>query len=290
MNTALVTCIYNGLSGTKYGGRNRDKMYRDSLSSIAKSGIPIFCFVFPEHKEELQKYFTDKNLHNVRVIEHDILSEDFHADIMRIKDASPEIYYNGDIFWHVRCPEIMWGKTRLISRIIDQNPEIETIHWIDAGLSNASILRHRYFPNIHLADHYSSEGFFTEKFFTNLSEYSKDGIFAALHTRPNNARIPEHYNETPYSGVNCAMIGGIFGGNVEFMKKFCDSFEHYIHKMLAATEIYSEEAVYTGIFNDNPDLFKPIYFDTFYNEDWPDAYCPSHVSFVQVLETFLGEK
>lgn len=208
---------------------------------------------------------------------------------MKIKDASPEIYYGGDIFWYMRCPEIMWGKTRLISKVIEQNPDIDAIHWIDAGLSSASILRHKYFPNAHLVDHYNSEGFFTEKFFANLSEYSKDGIFAALHTRPNNARIPERYNEKPYSGVHCAMIGGIFGGNVTLMKQFCDSFEQYITKMLANSEIFSEEAVYTGIFNDNSKMFKPIYFDTFYHEEWGDAYCPTDVSFTQVLEIFLEE-
>ena len=108
-----------------------------------------------------------------------------------------------------------------------------------------------------------------------------------MHTRPNNDRIPQSYNSKPYTGTYCAMIGGLFGGNVRQLDEFCAKFEPYITKMLENGELFSEEGVYTGIFNDNRELFAPIYFDTFYNEDWPNAYCEQDTSFVQVLEKFL---
>lgn len=287
METGLVTCMYNGLSDTKYGGRNRENMYKDSLSSIAASGLPIFCFVFPQHVSDLQIFFDAEKINNIKIIGHDIFEEDFHAPIQNIKQRFPEIYGAGNMFWEMRCPEIMFGKTRLLKRIINENSKFEKVYWIDAGLSNASILRHKYFPRANILDHYNSENFFTSQFFDGLNRHTSDGLFAALHTNPNNTRIPSDYNETEYSNKNYAMIGGLFGGNVNMVSIFCDKFEKYITKMLGNNVLYSEESAYTGIVNDNPAMFAPIFFDTFYHEDWKNVYNDSDVSFSQILEKFL---
>jgi hypothetical protein len=280
--------MYNGLHVTKCGGRNRDNMYKDSLASIAECGLPIYCYVFPEHVEELQKYFNDKNLTNVSIIGHDILSEDYHTPIMAIKESNPNLYFN-NIFWQQRCPEVMYGKTRMLQRVIQSFPQYEKIYWIDAGLSSSSILRHKFFPFLSNDKHYISSNFFTKELFDNLDVYTKDGMFAAFHTRPNNLPIPEKYNKTPYS-IRNAMIGGLFGGNVLQMKQFCELFETYIQKMLENKELYAEESAYTGIANDHPELFNPITFDTFYNEDWGKIYNSSEISFAQIFDNFLGTK
>lgn len=289
-SSALVTCIYNGLSDTKYGGRNRDSMYKDSLVSIAECGLPIFCYSFLEHVEELHDYFTTHGVHNIEVVPYDILSEDFHTGIMSIKNRHPDVYYNGDVFWRHRCPEIMWSKTRLIRHTLANNKCLSKIYWIDAGLSNASILRHKYFPRYETYEHYRSAGFFTNDLFEALDKHSDNGMFAAFHTRPNNARIPDHFNRKPYGTMYYAMIGGLFGGNISQMLTFCSIFETYIDKMLQSDVLYSEESVYTGISNDNPDLFNPMVFDTFYNEDWGEIYSPSEISFAKIFDKLLSAR
>ena len=288
MNTVFVTCIFNGLSTTPYGGRNRDNMYKDSLSSIDAIGVPIYCFTFPSEVEQLQKYFDEeRNCKHIRVMPFDILAQEFHEPIMEIKNMHPEIYFHGDEFWKNRCPELMWSKTRMINTVADivQN-QTANIYWIDAGLSNASIMRHKYFPRASVYDHYNSVGLFTPKFPERLNRRADGKIYAMLHTRPNNQRIPEHYNKNPYTGVHTAMIAGLFGGDIVLMKQFCQIFEEHIIKMLDSGVLFSEESAYTGMVNDYPELFTCVLFDTFYNEDWGAVYDGS-VSMAQIMDELV---
>lgn len=287
MKACFVTCLYHGLDGTKYGGRNRYTMYVESLVSISKTNVPIYCYIFDRDYESLTSYFAERGINNIKLISHDILAEDFHNTIMNIKDSNPELYYGDDIFWKSRCPEIMYGKTRLITKTIQDHPQFDSFFWIDAGLSNSSVMRHKYFPEIHNAQHHHSEGIFTENFIQSLVDFASDKILALLHTMPNNFRLPERYNQKPYGNDNYAMIAGLFGGKSDLMLTFSQKFEEYLSKTFASGELFAEESIYTGIVNDNPEMFNSLKFDTFYNEDWADAYSKHQVSFASIIDKFI---
>lgn len=287
MSACIVTCLYHGLEGTKYGGRNRYTMYAESLLSIDNAGVPIYCYVFEKDHNALTEYFARNSAKNIHVISHDILSEDYHDDIMSIKDANPLIYYGDDLFWKTRCPDIMYGKHRLMKKTIEAHPEYTHIFWIDAGLSNSSVMRHKFFPKINQHQHHESEGIFTNRFMSNMIEFSDNKILALLHTHPNNFRIPEKYNKSPYVSGNYSMIAGLFGGRVEHITWFSAEIEIYIKNILNDKILFSEESIYTGIVNDNRDRFAPLLFDTFYNEDWGDTYSPGQISFASIIDKFI---
>lgn len=291
MNIGLVSCIYNGLDGTKYGGRNRKDMYLYSLQSIAEqSNLPIYCFVFNHEFEEISTFFSDNK--NVKVLSHDILKEDYSEKILRIKEKHPELYIE-DFFWKTRCPEIMWGKTRLIVKVLSMRSDFTHVFWIDAGLSNSSIFEHKFFDHLNERNlEYKSKNLFTKELFENMVKKSFGKIIMFIHKKANNLPINEKYNRNSYSGVfadtGCA-IGGLYGGSRINLEKFCNISEYYIKKMLENEELYSEESIYSGIINDYRDIFYQVFFDTFYHENWgTELYDKnSEISFSKIIESFL---
>lgn len=287
MDSCIVTCLYDGLEGTPYGGRTRYTMYSESLLSISKVGVPIYCYVFEKDYQPLKDFFYENSANNIQVLIHDIFQEDFHEKIMEIKNKYPEKYLGEDIFWKTRCPEIMYSKHRLMMKTMLNNPSYKYMFWIDAGLSNSSVMRHKFFPRLSQHDHHTSEGIFTPNFIKNLIKYSEGEILAMLHTRPNNFRIPQKYNKLPYDGQEYAMIAGIFGGEVNKLKWFSKEIDRYIENMLEDKILFSEESIYTGIVNDNKNNFSTFIFDTFYNEDWGHAYSHSRISFAEVIDRLI---
>lgn len=281
-NVVYVTAIYNGLYGSPNGGRNRETMYKKSLLSIAKTGVPIYAFCFPWHVDELSSFFENSGASNVNVVGLNIFDFDFSPKVSKIKASDPQKY--SDIFWQERCVEIMWGKTRLLKWVLTHIPNIDYIYWIDAGLSNTSILKRQMFPYVDQDDHFTSEGIFTETFNINLLAFSQHKIFCMLHTRPNNPPIPAQYNKSYYH-LYYAMIGGLFGGREAEVSWFIDEVDKYIDRLTEESILFAEESIYTGIYNDNKERFSCFWFDTFYNEDWGSAYNPTDVSFHAVIQS-----
>lgn len=283
-DTVLVTCMFNRTYSTKLGGRNRENMYKESLPCIAKMNVDIICFTSPEEYEDTCQFFKNNGLSNVKVLKYDLLQQDYHADIMRIKDSAPQTYY-GELFWQTRCAHIMWGKTRMLQHVISRY-QYKQVFWIDAGLSSSSLMWSEYFPKIKSDKYYYSEGIFTDRFLQSLEKSGETRILALLHNFPNNAPIAAEYNLTPYED-GAAMIGGLFGGPSKHMEWFCAYFEDYVNKVLARNFLISEESIYSGIYNDFKDRFNVMRFDTFYNEDWEGVYNPNHVSFASILKKFM---
>lgn len=281
-----VTCMYNNLHGTVYGGRNRFNMYIESMRSLSKLNANIICFTSESEIGGISKALNSHGVNNVNIEKFDIFSQDYHAFIMRMKESNPSVYIK-DFFWENRSPHVMWGKTRMIRQAILNNPSSSKFFWIDAGLSSSSIIRHRYFPLLHEQKYYYSEGLFGDRFTRGLVSAAKDKIFALLHTRPNNQPIPKYYNLTDYTLKNCAMIGGLFGGDTVKMVTFCDAFDVYIDKMDRRNEMFSEESIYSGIYNDNTRWFQPFYFNTFYHEDWPNTNIDTDITFSSILEGLI---
>lgn len=284
--TTYVTCMYNHLHGTIYGGRNRFDMYVESMRSLSMLGANIVCYTSENELEEITRAFERYEVTGITLKTFDLFEQNYHNFIVQMKEDNPKEYID-DFFWQNRNPHIMWGKTRMIMKALESYPSTSNVFWIDAGLSSSSLIRHCYFPNIKTGQYYYSEGLFSKHFTEGIVTASQNRILSILHTAPHNRPIPEYYNRTSYTLHNCSMVGGLFGGNVDKMKSFCNIFDEYIEKMILRREMFSEESIYSGINNDYKELFENFYFDTFYHEDWQDVSIGTQITFSSILEGFL---
>jgi|GEM_PF-632184 len=285
--TVLVTCIYNGLSGTRYGGRrNRDELYRDSLATIARScGLPVLCFApaaaIPAHQE----FFEGRP--NEIAWEPLELDEIPHSrEIQRIKSDRPERYAAYE--WQERCVEVMWGKFHMLKQALEWYPAAEHLFWIDAGLANVNVISTKYTDReaLQAGDLHRVDAAFVPELFVRMEEMAGERLLAIQTTVAHHPGIPEKYNDRPYENGH-GVIAGLFGGKRNVVQAVCRVFEEKCQKLLADDVLYFEESILTGIFADHPDLFVTFTFDTWYHEGW-DYHDPSLVNFSQFFDLLLN--
>ena len=280
-----MTCIYNGLSGTSYGGRlNRDADYRDSLTTIAGSGLPITCFVAPEAEAAHRRHFRGA-APNVTLAPLALADVPYSGDVQRLKRAAPHRF--AALEWQERCVEIMWGKFHMLRTVLTGDPAIERVYWIDAGLANVNIVSTRYISDDALRDRRLCEvpRAFPSVLFDRLDAFAGDRVVALKCTTPHNRGIPERYNRRPYTSGD-ALIGGLFGGPRTAVLDLCDRFDDKARAILDDEALYFEESILTGIHADEPERFRCFTFDTWHHEGWPD-HDPALVNFSQFFDLLL---
>ncbi len=284
-STALVTCIYNGLSGTPYGGRlNRDGDYRDSLTTIAGAGLPITCFVAPEAEDDHRRYFRTA-APNVTLVPLALADVPHSAVIQQIKRAHPDRY--AAIEWRERCVEIMWGKFHMLRHVLTRDPGPRHLYWIDAGLANVNIISTRYTSAEALRARRFCEvsRAFPSLLFDRLNDFGGGRLVAITCTTPHNPGLPARYNQRAYAD-GAAVIGGLFGGPRAHVLELCARFDDKVRAILADGVLYFEESLLTGILADHPESFRCFTFDSWHHEGWP-GHDPARVNFSQFFDLLL---
>lgn len=281
----LVTCIYNGLSGTRFGGRlNRDADYRDSLTTIAGARLPITCFVAPEHLDAHRRHFG-MAAPNVTLEPLALTDVPHSAAIQRIKREHPDRFTG--VEWQERCVEIMWGKLHMLRTVLTRDAGLGRAYWIDAGLANVNIISTKYITAAALeARQLTAVGrAFPSVLFDRIDSFAGDRVLALKCTVPHNRGIPSRYNTRPYANDD-ALVGGLFGGRRAAVLDLCDRFDDKVRAILADEALYFEEGILTGIFADDPSRFWCFTFDSWYHEGWA-AHDPARVNFSQFFDLML---
>jgi Uncharacterised nucleotidyltransferase len=285
-STVLVTCIYNGLSGTRYGGRlNRDDYYRKSLATIARSsGLPILCFL-PAAGIPIEQSFFEGRPHRIRWIPQELTDIPHTNEIQRIKSDHLEDY--STYVWQERCLELMWGKFHMLRQALERYPTAEHLFWIDAGLANVNIISTKYTDAeaLQAGDMHRVDSAFVPDLFLRMQDMAGDRLLAIKSTVPHNRGIPEKYNDRPYENAD-GLTGGLFGGKRNVVNTVCQLFEVKVQKLLADDVLYLEESVMTGLFADHPELFETYTFDSWYHEGW-NSHNPNVMNFSQFFDLML---
>lgn len=294
MKTKFVTCIYNGLYRTDMGGRlNRDWPYKYSLGAIARSGIDLICYTSPEEFEELEKYFLEvEEVDNIEFRAAPLDAMYFHEGVMQIRRSVEK--YNTLNEWKQRSVHIMWGKFIFLKQVISEPHNLDNIFWIDAGISHGGIIHSRFNPHYdhnekfvrdldkstyHLT--FRNELIFNSEFENNLVNYTGNEYLLNIKcTHPQHRLIPN----IPYK-TRGSVIGGIFGGNIEFVDVYCDKvielFEYYLSK----GELWTEEHLMTILAStDDMVPLKTYEFDTWYHPDWMEQYNEKQSSFCNFFD------
>lgn len=280
MTTKLVTCIYNNIHGTMYGGRlNRNDTYMYSLNSISETQTPITCFTSANDINDLLAYFVDyKKKTNISFKLNELNQSPFHHKILNIKNNNCEYKNNS---WESRCPHIMYGKFIWLLSEIDKCHDNDYVYWIDAGLSHGGILPRKFtnsfiqekdYPPVIHNRYYKEfmnrhENIFNNEFINKINSYSDNKFLLICCTNPQH--LESRNNENP-----CGVfpIGGLFGGLVSVIKPILLQCLELVHHFLNNNIIVQEEVILEIVLCKNKQLFKTYTFDTWYHDDWGDQY------------------
>lgn len=282
---ALVTCIYNSLSGTPYGGRlNRDTMYRESLMTIGRTGLHIFCFV-PARDVPAQQTYFQKCPTDITFVPLELHDLPYHSEIQAIKSRDAERYVG--LEWQERCVEIMWGKFFMLQQVLTSVPDAENLYWIDAGLANANVISTKYIAEADLHNYRLSEvgAAFPPKLFARIREFAGDKILVLKMPHGHHPGIPAHYNARPYA-TSDSLIAGLIGGSRARVAALCALFHEKVEAILKDERLFFEESILTGIYADHPELFQAFSFDSWYHEGW-ESFDPNVVNFSRFFDLML---
>lgn len=294
-DTIFVTCIYNNLSRTKFGGRNhRNERYLSSIKILSNMDVPIICYTSSSDYDEVSGFLNNNNITNVTLKIKELSDIVYHTKIQTIKSESPEQY--SDLFWSERCVELMFGKLIMINEIIDEYPNAENVYWIDAGLSHNDVIASpKYCSNTDMKANrrYRALSLFNPRLVKKINEYLDGNILLMEATLPHNNPIPQKYNKNPYINHHGA-VGGLFGGNSQKMKLVCKSFFEKVDAILNDNLLYGEENILFAVYVDNPQLFKTFQFETWYHEGWGaewnnghDWFMPEKINFSNFFDVVL---
>lgn len=282
MKSHLVTCIYDGLHGSRIGGQlNRGKRYKQSLATIARTGVNITCYTSPQELVGLKAHFNGElQIGNIELLPYDLYTTPFHKPVDAIRDSNNE-RYRVTMEWAHRCVEVMWSKFIFIKDVLNHHRDLEYIYWIDAGLSHSGIIHSRFNP--HYDDNFNfavdldksknhltpkNDLIFTDSFVPDLIRYTgPNDILNIVSSGNQHIRIPAESGT--YKG---SVIGGLFGGNTTIVDKYCDKIIELFNLYTDKGELYKEEQLMTKVLTEGLFPTTLFTFDTWYHPDWDASY------------------
>jgi hypothetical protein len=276
-----LTAIYNGLHNTKFGGRlNRDKHYLFSLKCLSKLGADIICYTSNKDKTDIENFLVSRNITNVELRVFELKDFVHHNKIQQIKEFNKDLYATDNV-WEHRCVELMWLKIFWLYQESLENPE-DTFLWIDAGISHDGIFPKKC-NTVYNSDYeqtFQKDKIFTPKLTNKLCEMASDHI-VAFYCNNRQHHYPHAYYARPL--LPGSMVAGLFGGKFKSISEVYNKSIAIIDNILANNMLLQEELILTLIYQDNPEIFNVVPFDTWYHDDW-DCYDPTHISFSKFFE------
>lgn len=293
-DTAFVTCIYDNLSRTSFGGRNcRGERYLQSLEVLNNMDVPIICYTSTNDFPKIDGFIKENSLKNINLKVKNLTEIPYHKRIQEIKSTNPDKF--DDVFWRERCVEIMWGKIHMIQEVI-KGGDFSNVYWIDAGLSHRDVISSpKYCSNSDMLKNITHRAWslFNKRLVYKLEEFLGGQVLLIETTAPHNRPIPKKYNKNDYDSRNGA-IGGLFGGRVDKLSRVCEKFYEKVEMLLNDNELSGEESILYAVFVDNKELFKTFQFDTWYHEGWSaewnqglNWYAPDKVNFSNFFDQIL---
>lgn len=287
MKVKFVTCIYNNLYGTEYGGRPaRSIHYSYSLLSILNiSNATFVLYTSPEEVEEHTKFFYEENKisHTHLIIKSfDLKDSKYFNEIRNNKDLDK-------IKTIDRCYEIQFNKFYWLEKEIEDN--FTHYYWIDAGLSHVGLFPSKFSTTNNSPQRYYSYSVFNNKLLQNLIDYTEESVFilGKDNTGGNfwSQTLPSKYYTEYNRSVH--IIGGLFGGKKAQVQEYINLFDELLIKVLENGELYFEELLMSTLYFNYTDKFKMKYFQIWWHDEsglFPKDHTiyQENISFYKIFE------
>ena len=291
MKVKFITAIYSYLNNTEFGGRqNRAGHYRWSLISLLRmTNADFTCYTSFDEFEELKNFFYNQNNiseKQLTIVPFD-LTKTKHFDLIdKIKNV--ETVKTSD-----RCFEIQYNK---FFWMLNEDMSYDYYYWIDAGLSHCGLLPDKYLVHNDEYQGYYNSYFFDNSFLDNLINKTNDKLIIIGKDNVRNywsGTVPSSFYEKYDNSIH--VIGGMFGGKTENIKKLIEIFENNLLKIIHETQnLWFEEQILSLIYQNHKEIFKMFYFETWWHEtNGPQGLSPDYFqinkSFYKVLEEIKYE-
>jgi len=286
----IVTCIYNNLHGTIFGGRTgRINHYLYSLISLLKMNNADFVvYTSAEEIEKLKDAVKEINNTDVNIVfkKFDLFSTKYFDKIHSHKNYQ-------EVTKSDRSFEIQYNKFYFLKKELDD--DYSHIFWVDAGLSHIGIVHPKYLKKCNTQQQYYESSLFNNTLLQNLLNKSSEKIYLV---GKNNSEIHFWSNTIPekfYKNFNNKLhiIGGVFGGRINNMFSYINLFDQYLRETLE-TGLYSEEQIMSCIYYNYKELFNIDTFDMWWHDE-SGIYPTDHKiyteakSFYHILENLNRE-
>ena len=272
MRTAIVTCYYTNLYGTKFGGREgREYHYQRSFESLLKmTDADFYVFCDPTSVNVIEDLARKHPENNVKVIPYD-LTEFYMPELFeKYKDYEYALT-------STRCQELQYTKSLWMKMIADEYA-YDYYFWFDIGISYSGLI-----PNKHLIGHsddkpeYYNSDLMNNNMLAGMIHFTGEKFFII-----NIANAEDFFYNNYIEGIDYGTddksyhtIGGIFGGKKENVLWFHDQFEKTATEVITIKEqTYDEEMIFNVIFKRNEDRFASMEFDLWLHDDNEQSHRP----------------
>ena len=260
MKVKFVTCIYNDLYGTEYGGRpSRNYHYKYSLLSLLKMTDANFVLYTSRREHQtLQEFYYSK--HSIPETQLEIKEFELHSfkyfnEIRKIKDLEKTTKSD-------RCYEIQYSKFYWLEKELEGN--FTHVYWVDAGLSHTGLFPPE-FKLSHKEQHreYYDFSLFNNTFLKNLINITENKVFVIGkdNTKGNywSPSLPSTYYKKYDRSIH--IIGGLFGGKVDKVRQYIRLFDDLLKSNINNQEIFYEELLMSTLYFNFKERFKLGYFE-----------------------------
>jgi hypothetical protein len=289
-NLTFVTCFYDDLFETEFGGRvSPARKYLYGIESALKMNTPYVIFTWEKDLRRLEEYYIsilgeEEFTKRIKIIPYDLYDTPIREIIKTEKNNPKNKDIPGD-----RSHDVMFGKFLMLQRAINENFfSSENFFWIDAGLSSSSLFPDKYLDKTISEKQWNLCYLFTPKVPEELIKLCSDKV---LLVKCNSIGYWIDPNHLPNSvGVSHYIIGGIFGGKKTQVYEYCniilDSFFYHIKEN---SSMYFEEVIMTIVYEFNKDRYNVIEFDSWHHEDsgdWAQPHIINKKNFYRIFEKF----
>lgn len=294
INTELtyVTCIYDDLFTTEFGGRPDPawRRYYFGIESSTKMLAPIVIFTWPHNVTKVQthyKNFLGEERFNkqIKVIAFDLYDSPFYELIKSIKTY--EQGYGND-----RSYDLVIAKFIFLQKVTELNYfDSKYVFWIDAGLSHSALFPHKYLDKSTYDKQWTECSLFTPSVVTESIKRCKNTILFLRCNAVGHWLPPELVNWKKMSEEHLwYIVGGYFGGPIQEVKELClKTMAEFVEHIKVNNVLLLEEQVLTIHVSFNYDKYVYESFDRWYHEDsgdWVKPHIINKKSFYRIFEEF----
>lgn len=284
-----VTCIYDNLFNTEFGGRPDPvwRRYYYGIESMLKLMAPIVIFTWSYEVEKVTTYYKnflgeERFNKQVKILPFDLQDSPLYELIKSIKTT--EQGRGND-----RSYDLMMAKFLFLQKITKENYfNSQYIFWIDAGLSHSALFPHKFLNKTDLDRQWTECNLFTPTVVDTTIRRSKDSILLIRCNSIGHWFPPDIINLNTRNPDNLwYIVGGYFGGRIDLMEQFCSTIISEFKEHIITNHILLlDEQLLTIHVSFNEEKYVYETFDVWVHEDsgeWAQQFIKDKKSFYKIF-------